>query len=49
MNAKAQAWSGMNGTEIQLYPLILPMCTLFHQKHLSDTYTVTMPQIPDKK
>lgn len=49
MKAKAPAWSGMNGTEMQLYPLILHMCALFHPKHLSDTYTVTPPPAPVTK
>lgn len=42
--AKAPAWAGMNGTEMQLYPLIPQACALFHQKHLSDTYTIPLPQ-----
>lgn len=41
---RAKAWTGMNATEKQLYPLIPHMFALFHQKHLSDTYTAIPPQ-----
>lgn len=49
MGAKAIVLMGMNGSEMQLYPLISHPCALFHQKHLSDTYTAALPQTPVTK
>lgn len=46
MRAKAPTWTGMNATEKQLIP---HTHALFHQNHLSDTYTVTSPQLPVTK